>query len=445
MVRAARRALRRIAWARAAALAALLLFRDSPAATLPYRSQDRHLGVASCSSSVCHGSVQANGRYDVPLNEYVVWSHEDRHSQAYQVLTSDRARSIAAKLGLASATGSDVCLGCHTDNVPAARRGPAFALADGVGCEACHGGSERWIASHAVPGSSYRQRVAQGMYPTADLTERMQLCGSCHLGNADKFATHRIMGAGHPRLSFELDTFLAIEPPHYAIDADYRRRKTAPGHVQTWAMGQLAAARMQLQGLQDSYVAPGSQFPELAFFNCSACHDSSMQHPTWRRRAMTRTTEPGMVPLNDAHWTMSWLIARAIDDPNAARMLALGQQLHAAVPAGPPQVRDRAHALKGVIDRVFESAGTVAWESRGPQVAAMILDVGIDGEFRDYLGAEQAAMALELLLIESGAASRVRTQINEVYAVVSSEDEFRAEKFQAALRGLREAIRAPSH
>ena len=33
------------------------------------------------------------------------------------------------------------------------------------------------------------------------------------------------MGAGHPRMSFELDTFTTVEPAHFKIDADWEKRK----------------------------------------------------------------------------------------------------------------------------------------------------------------------------------------------------------------------------
>ena len=197
--------------------AAIILFALLTATTA---FAQKHLGVASCSSSVCHGSVTPSKSYDVLLNEYVTWSHEDAHSKAYTVLSSPRGKSMAQKLGLPSATTAKICLDCHADNVPPERRGPKFSLTDGVGCEACHGGSERWITTHTSRKATYSENIAKGMYPSANLHERVTLCLSCHYGTSDKFATHRIMAAGHPRLSFELDTFQAIEPAHYRVDTD---------------------------------------------------------------------------------------------------------------------------------------------------------------------------------------------------------------------------------
>jgi hypothetical protein len=412
------------------------------AAALPYQSADRHLGVASCASAVCHGSVTPNASSPVRLDEYITWSHQDAHARAFQVLAGERGRAIGAKLGLASPQGARICLDCHADNVPAAQRGPRFVLADGVGCEACHGGAERWIASHAAANAGYRADVGHGMYPSATLTERAQLCDSCHVGNADKLATHRIMGAGHPRLAFELDTYLALEPAHYTIDADYRQRKPAFNHTQTWVSGQLQAALSQLNVLQDRRLLDAGVFPELALFNCSACHDSSMRRPAWRRQAMTQLTGPGMVPLNDAYWRMCWIIATALEPEQGARLLAQGQALQKAVTVNREQMGAEAQRLATMVQQLQTRSLRVPWSSaQSSKLLDTILRAGIDGDFRDYLGAEQAVMAAELLLIDAGQAARLRPQLDELYRLVKDDETYRETDFIAALRALQGRVR----
>jgi hypothetical protein len=410
-------------------------------APLPYQSHDQHLGVASCASSLCHGSVTPNAHYDVLLNEYITWSHQDAHAKAFLALTSERGRSIAAKLGLPSAEGAKVCLDCHSDNVAAAQRGDKFALADGVGCEACHGGAEHWIASHATAKASYKDDVSKGMYPSANLVERATLCESCHLGNADKPATHSIMGAGHPRLSFELDTYLALEPPHYAIDANYRGRKLTFNHTQTWAEGQLRASVVQLELLQGPLFRGGGVFPELALFNCSSCHDSSMQRPEWRRRTMTQLLSPGTVPLNDAYWRMSWLIERALDPSEGAHLLNQAQGLQRALLTSRDEVASRAADLASTLRRVEQRLTNQVWTV--PQSSSLLesmLAAGSDGEFRDYLGAEQAVMAIELLLIDGGQAARLRPQLDALYRLVKDVDAYRSTDFIAGVKALHAAL-----
>src|SRR5439155_1482751 len=157
--------------------------------------------------SVCHGKVAPVKDGNVGLNEYRVWSTEDHHARAYQILNNEASKNIAAKLGLPNAQTAKICLDCHTDNIVASKRGTKFQLSDGVGCEACHGGAQRWIETHTDPHTAHKANLAQGMYPTEDPVSRAVLCLSCHQGTANKFANHQIMAAGHPRLTFDLDAF----------------------------------------------------------------------------------------------------------------------------------------------------------------------------------------------------------------------------------------------
>jgi hypothetical protein len=418
-----------IAWTASAAAA-------SP---LPSSSPDRHLGVGSCASSVCHGAVQPLSRPGALMNEFVTWSHDDAHAKAYQALTGVRGHAIGAKLGIASPESAKLCLDCHADNVAANQRGKKFSLSDGVGCEACHGGAERWIASHSAK-SSYGADLKNGMYPTAELAERATLCLSCHVGTADKFATHRIMCAGHPRLRCELDTFLALEPVHYRIDDHYRERKPAYSKTQSWARGQLLAAEAQLRNLQGALAHSTRTFPELALFNCTSCHDSSMQRLDWRSRQLTQGIDTGTVLLNDANLRMCWVIARSLGaregDEIKEQVLALQKDAVADWPhIGASSARLHA-SLAEILSRV-ESQRT----SLGARVLLDgVLQAGIEGEYRDYLGAEQAVMAIDLLLMDANLAAKYQAQRDELYRLLRSDDTYRSNALVTSLRALRDAL-----
>ena len=168
---------------------------------------------------------------------YRIWLRQDYHSRAYRTLQTAQSKAIAKKLGLRNATSAKICLDCHADNVAVEARGRRFQISDGVGCEACHGGGGRWLKSHAEESTSHADNLANGMYPTEQPLARAKLCLSCHLGTKNKLATHKIMGAGHPRLAFELETFTVNQPAHYEVDADYRKRKPAIASVNMWLAG----------------------------------------------------------------------------------------------------------------------------------------------------------------------------------------------------------------
>ena len=408
---------------------------------LPYQAPNKHLGVATCSSSVCHGSVKSTNNYDVQLNEYVTWSHEDSHSKAYNVLKSERSRAIAAKLGLPNAYDAKICLDCHADNVPEAVRGKEFNLADGIGCESCHGGAEKWIESHTIKTTSYEDNLKNGMFPTATLTSRAPLCLSCHVGNADKFATHRIMGAGHPRLSFELDTFQALQPPHHQIDKDYAARKPVYSRTAVWAYGQLEAARMQTQLIQQHFAKDGAIFPELALFSCHACHESSMHQLDWARGLTTLGTQPGSVPLNDGHLRMAIVIARQLSTPAARDLITLAQSLQEASATSRERVVQVSGRLEDTLRQIEAQVAARQWSNaERTALLSAILDLGARREYRDYIAAEQAVMATELLMLDLDTAERNRPRLDALFKLVEDDEAYRPEQFVTAVEQLRAAL-----
>jgi hypothetical protein len=134
-------------------------------ALLPSETEARHLGVRECAGAPCHGAQQPQpGR--VAQDEHTRWFREDRHARAYRTLLSERSREIARNLSLENPPHQDAqCLGCHADDPRS--RGPELRSEDGVGCEACHGGSERWLKTHTGPRRKHVENVADGLYPMA--------------------------------------------------------------------------------------------------------------------------------------------------------------------------------------------------------------------------------------------------------------------------------------
>jgi Cytochrome c554 and c-prime len=409
---------------------------------LPDESPRMSLGVGSCASSSCHGAAQSWKDSNVLQTEYHTWLRSDKHARAYAVLLNERSREIAAKLGLKEpAHRSAVCLDCHAHNVPAARREKEFSLADGVGCEACHGPAERWIRRHVEPKATHEANVADGLYPGAGVEQRARLCLSCHFGNARKFVSHRMMGAGHPRLSFELDTFTRMGPVHYRIDEDWQRRKGGWDGVSSWAVGQAVAAQELLRTLLDPARGRDGLFPELVLFDCHACHQ-----PMANRRNKGRLPAgPGAVRLNDSSLLMLRHVAQRLDPAAGAGFGRQLGRLHLAIASGNDGAAE-ARATLQMVERLLPAI--VARRFTTEDVRGMmttLLDEGIAGNFTDYAGAEQATMALQSLasgLRQRGALPEGTAQasMKRLLETVSDDESFKAAAFQAALRELRTAI-----
>lgn len=435
-----------LALAAASSLIFFTAFAQSPSA-LPYQSPATHLGVASCASSTCHGSTIPRAS-NVDQNEYLVWSDDeypDKHANAYDVLFDERSERIARNLGIEAAHEAQICLDCHTDFVPPERRGERFTVEDGIGCEACHGGAERYLEAHYKPDATHERNLELGLFPTEDPRARAHLCLSCHFGSDDKYVTHRIMGAGHPRLSFELDTFTADQPAHYYVDDDYAARKRVWTGVQTWAIGQTLAARHFVNAVLRG--GDTGLFPELTLFDCHSCHHS-MDDERWRPRASVGLG-PGSLRFNDANLLMTYQLAR-VAVPDAAEPLHNGiRALHQASRRNREAVSQAARDLLATLDDIELRLADYAFS--GTDMRALIdglIQYSLQGEHRDYATAEQTVMAISSILIaleQSGDFDEQRgdtlfAALDVVLETLEDEDAFRPAGFQEALESFRQVL-----
>jgi len=406
-----------------------------------------HLGVASCAGNNCHGAVERLKGSSVPQNEYLIWSKSDKHRLAYEVLLGERAVRIARNLGLSNAVNADICLNCHADN--ALNRGPQFQLSDGVGCEACHGGARKWLGVH-ISGAGHAANLAAGLYPTERPVARAEKCLSCHFGdpaNDKRFVTHRIMGAGHPRMGFELDTYTAAEPAHFIVDQSYIERKGSVNDVQMWAVGQAISLVKRMDALIDPKNAPKGIQPELVLFDCESCH-----HPEtglrWRQRPSTGLG-PGAIKLYDANAVMLRVIAARVA-PAAAKVLS--QQMlalhHATTEDWPAVVRQATLVWRASTELVTSMSSHNFTREDMKALADDVAAIGLTGDGTDYSAAEQATMALgsiaSAMKMSDTLSAKQVTAINDalegLYKSIDDNATYRPEGFVTALKHFRKTI-----
>jgi hypothetical protein len=405
----------------------------------------KHLGVASCSNSVCHGASQPFRDSNVLQNEFAVWQEFDPHAKAWQTLGSEASKAIARKLGIGDPASAKVCLDCHADAIGPEMRGDRFQVSDGVGCESCHGGSELWLNAHADRSVTHKENLKNGMYPTDEPVARARLCLSCHMGTADRMITHRIMGAGHPRLSFELDTFTWLHP-HYKIGEAWTKRKGEWNGVRDWAVGQGVAAENLLELVTNEKAGWKGIFPELVLFDCHACH-RLMSGKKWGPRQGTGLG-PGVVRLNDSNILMFRHVLAPVDKAAAARVLEQTRALHQATTQSREATFAAARRLHATIEGLLP---TVAAFDYGPESLDSILaSIEADaerGEYRDYASAEQVAMAAQSVVVafendgkvDADKATQLRSRLDSLYATIKNEDSWSPQSFRSALAALRAA------
>lgn len=414
------------------------------AASVPLVDKQIHMGVATCAGSTCHGAVEPFKGSNIKQNEFVTWQRQDKHANAYKVLLNEQSKRIAKNLGLRSAHTAKVCLDCHADNVSTDRRHRSFQMTDGVTCEACHGGAGVWIGTHIAANATHKVNISNGLYPTADPVDRAKLCLSCHFGDENRFVTHRIMGAGHPRMSFELDTFTATQPAHFRVDADYIKRKGNLNGVKTWAIGQALAFQKILDVLADPQRGVDGIFPELVVFDCYTCHHR-MSNLKWEPRK-TVGLEPGIPRIQDSNLLMLQIIAARLDAKLGNEVEQKMLALHAATRKDRAAFMAEVKALQGLMDNLaakfakhnFEKADLVALFNG-------VIEKGLGGEYFDYPGAEQATMALSAIInamkdtgaINAAAYKAMDAALGKCFDAVAKDEAYVPANFVAALNAVK--------
>lgn len=402
-----------------AALLVLLLLAVAPSFS---HAERRYLGVGTCSSSNCHGSVSPKKSTNVLQNEFVTWFKHDKHSGALKALYGEDAKRIALNLGIGDPWKEKECLDCHALNVPEELRGERFSIEDGVSCESCHGPSEGWIRSHVEKDATHAENLSRGMTDLSSLSNRANLCARCHFGSEERPIDHRIYGAGHPRLTFELDTFEAVGPRHWLLDADYESRKGKYDATKAWLTSQLSQSRLALQ----KFLKDVGTVPDFSNLYCYSCHHS-LEEKQFRTRSYGG--HPGAPRLNISHLLIVARATAPIESLGAGELPISLSQLH-----NPDMVRSGAEKALSEVSRIEKSLEHHALSARDRDTMKQeLVALGKSGEIYDYEIAEQIAMGLSALGAEKSDASPMK----QVYASLRQAGRFNPPAFAAAVSKIR--------
>jgi hypothetical protein len=281
---------------------------------------------------------------------------DDRYSRLKDDPEAESVRKVAAV---------KACLRCHATWPKEADEKyphtPPTPLELGVSCEACHGPGQLWETPHRLPAWRLVTPAAKASLGCTDVrttTEKAKLCVSCHVGDLahDKFVKHEWYAAGHPPLpSFELASFEARMPVHWqslrekgafilrdarladdagqlanliaaiqragvpldAIKASYREANALlvdnSGHDPCSDLPRTRDAIVAGAVVLESYVRLLSDYttsaaegkaawPELALYDCAACHHELRSGLGLKDRPIRRHA-PGRPPL--ATWPIA--------------------------------------------------------------------------------------------------------------------------------------------
>ncbi|MGH9678912.1 MAG: multiheme c-type cytochrome, partial [Candidatus Acidiferrales bacterium] len=395
----------------------------------------------------CHGSVKPRADSRIFQNEYSIWAVQDKHSKAYDALTSPVGERMGRILGLGKSEQAAKCLACHALDVPPDLRAKTFELSDGVSCESCHGPASAWLGPHTTRNWTHEQSIAAGMYDTRNLARRAEKCLSCHLGTQEKSVDHEMIAAGHPDLYFELDSFSAVMPRHWKTP-----RETAPGvpaetdawsGVRDWGTGQAVQLRASMERIE--WRANSKDWPEYSELQCFACHHAlTAPEQSWRQERGYPGRRPGDPPYNASRYAVFRELAHEVDDAGASRLdtqvaevARLLSQLNPDRGAVESAAANAASLSNEILARIETQTYDASTTMRLLQRISGDADELSNGGER---AAEQAAMGLDSLFIAfsheerlAGAAD-VRAAINGLFQQLENPSAYNPANFAQQMR-----------
>lgn len=306
---------------------------DEPQVTFKY------VGSATCSAAGCHGGT---GSKDPRGSEYSIWSQQDVHSRAFARLLEEPSRRIVQRLGFDAAHEAERCLNCHSPQISSREMAAGHRLAtrptttregmvctEGVNCEQCHGPAEKWLEPHKETARwkamSMADRESLGFHDTRGLVSRANLCAECHVGMPlhVREVEHDLIAAGHPRLRFELNSYVANLPAHWTKRVERHPELTpAPDgfiatETATWAVGQHVSAGFESFLIRlyerDYYGSPNPV--DFARLDCHACHHE-LKSPNWRQQYRLTNQRPGKPAIGSWYFSQLSLIEAAVPGVN---------------------------------------------------------------------------------------------------------------------------------
>ncbi len=402
----------------------------------------KYVGPGSCSASACHGSIAPRNTTKVLQNEYSTWVTEDSHARAYASLTGSLGRQMSAILKIGPAEKSQRCLVCHAISEPAAHKAREFDMSEGVSCESCHGPASEWLGPHIQPTAKHADMVRLGLVDSKNLTIRSEKCLTCHLGAPGLKVDHELIAAGHPDLGFELDSFTAIEPPHWV------EKNTDPLFgMRAWGIGQAVQLRESM--LRVSRAAKSGPWPEFSEMDCITCHHSLTGPESWRQKEGYAGHRPGDAPYNVSRYIVFRKFAEEIDPSTNSELADATAKVAMLITTMSP---DR-EAVQTAANRAAELSNKLLGEVQSAQydrarTQRLIKSIASEADAISKQGeraAEQATMTVDSLYIATAKAGAVnaetRSAIDALFVQVKNPSAFNGPMFAESMKRVGNSVR----
>ena len=417
-----------------------------------------YLGAASCSGSACHGSTTPRTKLRIGQNEFYIWSQKDNHAKGYEVLTKEDSQIIAKNLKIPKPEESDRCLVCHAMSLNPDHQGKLYDVTEGVTCEVCHGPAEKWLGPHISKDFDSQKAGSLGMYNTKNLVMRADKCLECHAGSEGKEVTHELIGAGHPRLTFEIDNYTHAMPPHWLPPKN--KKELEWFGTRAWAVGQAAAFRNQIKRLVSSRRTGIGLWPDLAHFDCFACHHAVVDRlhnisekdkadQPWRNRDYDG--KPGRLVLNSPSYAVFRHVANLLSPEEGKDLERLMKAFHEGLTgkgAPPESFNITIRRLSELSEKLLAQVSQYTFTQKS--VWSLMISISGDNHrltASDFQAAEQAVLALASLYdayVEAVGpmpdSKAVKETIDGLYKEIQSARTFSASDFEETMRKMHKLL-----
>jgi hypothetical protein len=333
---------------------------------------------------------------------------------------------------------ADKCRACHTLNVAANLRAQTFQGDEGVSCENCHGPAVGWLGPHTTKGWTREQSIKLGQYETRDLVARSERCMSCHVGTAEKRVDHEMIAAGHPDLTFELNTFSAQMPRHWKFPSE----GDPWAGVQEWGIGQAVQLREALTRLSRS--AEGQFWPEFAELDCFACHHNlTAPLDSWRQARGYPGRNPGAPAWNASRYVVLRHLVEQVNPVGRRQLDAELEKVSSLVASGADrgQIAAAAKQASGLADQIAQQLRRQQYDrDLSTRVMQAITADGSPIAEQGWLSAEQAAFAIDAIWLayqkneKVGNEPELRAAINRLFDLLQNPSAYNAPMFVAQMQ-----------
>lgn len=407
-----------------------------------------HVSLSSCANGICHGAAEPStgdaGAPKILGNEYLS-RVLDPHFRATTVLQSALSAEIVAAVAPGKkATQLSLCLDCHMSDANAVRRG-ILDREDGISCQSCHGPAGGWWKSHFQDGWDHQQSVAAGLVDLRNVRTRAKTCFGCHLGSGSRQVDHRLIAAGHPVLTFELDNYTEQKEVRHWLPDSVRTSRDGrrPSHgIPAWATGQLEAFRASLDLMVARAQRAEGPFPDYAELACSSCHheigDASWRKtPGWRYRG-------GLPPFSSARWLVLRELLRVVFPAELAgiepKVEALAEEVGRAGDRG--RIVELAKELEAELGKLSGKTATLRLGEKKLREILKAMAARSQEIAADPAAARQAALTAhslttELLIHDRRAVrSGLLPKVDQLFNLLEAPGKLDRERFAATLAGL---------